>query len=59
MTEQPPAEPTLEDKVEEPNSRSRRFADLVARGYSVETSELLADAPVSLEIITKLFEPDA
>jgi hypothetical protein len=58
MTERPP-EPTLEDRLEEPDSRSRRFTDLVARGYSVETSELLADAPVSLETITKLFEPDA
>lgn len=43
----------------QPDSTSRRFSELLALGYSVETSALLADAPVSVEAITRLFEPDA
>ena len=60
MAEQPPAtDPTPTEALVEPDSRRRRLLDLVAHGYSEETSALLADAPVSLETIFELFEPDA
>ena len=60
MAEQPPAaEPTPTEAVVELDSQRRRFLDLVACGYSEETSALLADAPVSLDSIIDLFEPDA
>ena len=60
MAEQPPAEePVPTEAVVEFDPRHRRFLDLLAHGYGEETSALLADAPVSLESILELFEPDA
>lgn len=59
MTDERPDKPMQVDEAEQRAARSERFAQLVALGYSVETSALLADAPVSVEAIAILFEPDA
>jgi hypothetical protein len=52
--EAPPGSP-----FEEGDPRCQRFRKLIALGYSVETSTLLAEAHVPLESIIAVFTPDA
>lgn len=47
-----------EPRTLDSQSRLERYFDLIELGFSPATSAIIADAPVSLEAVTRLLLPD-